>query len=103
MRIERVGLEDDADIAVARLDLVDDMTVEQEFPAARNIDAREHEQARRLAAAGGSEKRDELAVLYDEVHVGDHLDVAEALRNVAEFDLGHLRQPFTPPIDICMR
>ena len=103
MRIERVGLEDDADVAVLGLDLVDEVAVEQELAAARQIDAGEHEEARRLAAAGRAEQRHELAVLDRQVHVGDDLDVAEALDDVAELDPRHSRQPFTPPIDICIR
>ncbi|MCY1247738.1 hypothetical protein D9M72_610960 [compost metagenome] len=90
MRVERVGLKDDADIPVACLYFVDDMAVKEELAAARKIDTGEHEQARRLAAAGGAEKCDELAVLNDEVHIGDHLDGAEALHHVTELDLRHL-------------
>ena len=71
-------------------------------PAARQVDAGEHEQARRFAAAGRAEKRDELAVLDDQRHAGDHLDVAEALATLRNSTLA-TRQPFTPPIDICMR
>ena len=36
------------------------------------------------------------------VQSGDHLDIAEALDDVAELDPRH-PQPFTPPIDICIR
>ena len=79
------------------------MAVKQELAATWNVDAGEHEQARRLAATGGAKQCDELAVLDDEVHIRDHLDIAEALHHVAEFDLRHHSQPFTPPIDICMR
>ena len=103
MRIERVGLEDDADVAVPRLHLVDDMAVEEDLAAARQVDAGKQEEARRLAAAGRAEKRDELAVLDGQVHARDHLDVAEPLGDVAELDPRHRRQPFTPPIDICIR
>ncbi len=103
VRVERVGLEDDADVAVPGLDLIDDMTVKQKLAAARQIDAGEQKETRRLAAAGGTEKRDELAVLDGQVHVGDDLDVPEPLDDVPELDPRHRRQPFTPPIDICMR
>ena len=63
VRIERVGLEDDADVAVAGLDLVDEVAVEAQLAAARQVDAGQHEERRRLAAAGGPEQRHELAVL----------------------------------------
>src|SRR4029077_2262670 len=57
VRVERIGLEADADVAVPGLDLIDDMTVEQKLAAARKIDASEQEEACRLAAAGRAEKR----------------------------------------------
>ena len=56
-----------------------------------------------LPQPDGPEQRDELAVLDRQVHAGDDDDVAEALDDVAELDARHRRQPFTPPIDICIR
>ena len=103
MRVERIGLEDDADIAVPGLDLVDHPAVEQELPAARLIDAGQNKEARRLAAAGRAEQCNELAVLDRQVQIGDDLDLAKSLRDVAELDLCHRSQPFTPPFDICIR
>src|SRR5438132_1988693 len=67
MRVERVGLENDPDVSVPGLDLVDDMTVEQKLAGGRKIDAGEQEEARRFAAAGRAEKRNELAVLDGQV------------------------------------
>ena len=93
VRIERVGLEHDADIAIARLDLVDQGAVEQHLAAARQVDAGEHQQARRLAAAGRAEQGYELAVLDHQVHARDHQDVAEALLDVAELDARHRLSP----------
>ena len=93
MRIERVGLEDDPDVAVARLDLVDQGAVEQHLAAARQIDAGEHQQAGRLTAARWAEQGDELAVLDHQVHARDHHHVAEALLEVAELDACHRLSP----------
>ncbi len=85
VRIERVGLEHDADVAIARLDLVDHGAIEQQLAAARQIDARKHEQAGRLAAARRTEQGDELAVLDHQIHAGnDHRrrrSSSEMLRN----------------------
>ena len=103
MRVERVGLENDPDVSVPGLDLVDDMTVEQKLAGGRKIDAGEQKEARRLAAAGRAEQRDKLAVLDGQVHVGDDFHLPEPLDDVTEFDPRHRRQPFTPPIDICIR
>ncbi|MEZ5861565.1 MAG: hypothetical protein R3D28_21725 [Geminicoccaceae bacterium] len=87
--VEGIGLEDDADIAVARLDLVDHRVVEADGPAGGRVEPGEHEERRRLAAARGPENGDELAVLDDEVgglH-GDH--VAPGLGDGGELDSGH--------------
>ena len=91
--IERVGLEDDADVAVARLDLVDDRAVEADLAVARRIDAGEHEQRRRLAAARRPEDRDELAVVDAKVGRLDGDDVAPALGDAVELDHRHALSP----------
>ena len=96
-------MENDPDVSVPGLDLVDNMTVEQKFAGGRKIDAGEQKEARRLAAAGRAEQRDKLAVLDGQVHVGDDFHLPEPLDDVTEFDPRHRRQPFTPPIDICIR
>src|SRR5687767_12656957 len=103
MRIKRVGLEDDADVSILRLDFIDHLTVEQKCATARKIDAGKHEKTRRLSAAGGAEECDKLAVLDREGEVGDHFDIAEAFDDIVELYPGHWLQPFTPPIDICIR
>ena len=103
VRIERVGLEDDADVAVLGLDLVHEVAVEPELAPARQVDAGEHEEARRFSTARRPEQRHEFPVLDRQGHLGDDHGIAEALHDVAELDPRHRRQPFTPPIDICIR
>ena len=93
VRIERVGLEDDADVAVARLDLVDHRAVEADLAGGWRVDAGEHEQRRRLAAARRPEDGDELAVLDAKVGRLDGDDIAPALGDALELDHRHRLSP----------
>ncbi|MNE03689.1 hypothetical protein D3C80_962000 [compost metagenome] len=52
VRIERIGLENDADIAVTRIDAIDVMAIEGDLATARRIKTGEQEKRGRLAAAG---------------------------------------------------
>jgi hypothetical protein len=87
--VERIGLEDDPDVAIPGLDFVDDGIVEQELSAARQIESSEHEEARRLAASGRAEQGNELTVLDHQVHVRDDVDVPEAFDDIVELDPCH--------------
>src|SRR4029079_4236802 len=62
-RIKRVRLEDDADVAIARLDIVDARAIERDVAARRAVDSRQHQERRRLAASRRSKKDDERAVV----------------------------------------
>ena len=89
LRIERVGLEHDADVAAARLDVVDPRTVERDVAAARLVDAGEHQQRRRLAAARRPQHRHEGAILDREIDAGDRRDRADPfLAQVLQLDHG---------------
>ena len=83
-RVQRVGLEHHRDVAVLRLDAVDDAPGDLDRAAADALKPGEHCQQRRLAAARRADQRDELAGLGFEVDVVQHLDVAEALVQIAD-------------------
>ena len=55
-------------------------------PAGRHLQAGDHAQRRRLAAAGGAEQRDEVPGLDGEGHGVDRDDVAVALGDGAQLD-----------------
>ncbi len=55
------------------------------------LEAGDHAQQRGLAAAGGADEDDELAVLDAEVDAVDDLDGAEALDDAAELEVSHGR------------
>ena len=74
MRIERVVLEHHGDVAVGRLDLVDDAAADIDLAAGDGLEARDHAQQRGLAAAGGADQHAELAVADLEVDALDGLE-----------------------------
>ena len=98
MRIQRVILEHHCDVAVLRLERVDDAIADRYFTVADCLEARHHAQQGRLAAAGGTNDDDELAVGDVQIDAVDYLDVAVALGYLAKMDFGHraLISPYPP-------
>ena len=68
---QRVGLEHHADRALVGAQMRDVLAVDANFACGRRLEAGDHAQSRRLAAAAGAEKGDELAALDGEVEVLD--------------------------------
>ena len=89
MRIERVGLEHHRDAALGRRHLVHDPAADPEHAGGDVLEAGDHPQQRGLAAAGGADEDDELAVVDREIDAADDLDPAEMLLDVAEGETGH--------------
>src|SRR5262249_19026280 len=67
VRKKSVALEHHAEAAVARLEIVDHAPVDADFARGRVLETGNHAQRRRLAAAGGTDEGDELAVVDVEV------------------------------------
>ena len=67
------------------------LAVEQDATAGRQLEAGDHPQRRGLAAAGGAEHHQELAVGDGEARVLHGDEVAEGLAQVLDADLGHRR------------
>ena len=84
-----MALKDHAEIAVARLEIVYDASVDADFSRSRILETGDHAQGGCLAAAGWSDENDELAVFDREVQVLDRLNGAERLVEVDEFDTRH--------------
>ena len=74
VRVERVGLEDHGDVARARRQVVDHPAADADLAAGDLLEPRDHAQRRGLAAAGGADQRDELAVGDLEVDAVDDLE-----------------------------
>ena len=62
MRVERVALEHHGDVALLGPQRVDDPAVDRDLAGGDLLEAGEHAQQRRLAAAGRADEDDELAV-----------------------------------------
>ena len=90
VRVERVRLEDHRDVAVARRELGDVPLADRDRPGGDLLEAGDHPQERRLAAAGRADENDELPVLDRERDVVDGEDASgKLLRHVFESDPGH--------------
>ena len=92
-RVERVVLKHHRDVPVLRVQVVDDAAVDRHLAGRDLLEAGDHPEQRRLAAARGADEHDELTVLdldRDAVH---HLQRAVVLLHVADADVGHRRPP----------
>ena len=87
--VERVVLEHHGDVAVLRLQVVDDPVADGDGAAGDVLQPRDHAQRRRLAAARRPHQHDELVVGDVQVEVLDGDDAAVGLVHVRERDLGH--------------
>ena len=97
VRIERVALEHHRDVALLRRQVVDDAVADPDLAVGDLLEARNHAQGGRLAAAGGADENHQLTILDGETEVEDGLRaVVVDLLNVAELDLGHSRRQLTP-------
>src|SRR5262249_51462784 len=87
VRVDRVVLEDEADLSPLRRDLRDVHLVEEERASPRLGEPGDKAERGRLAAAGRPDDRDELAVGHLEVEVVHGRDGAEFDRQLANADL----------------
>ena len=82
VRIERVALEDHADIAVFGLHEIDQALAKEQPSLSRLVDAGQGQQGGGLAAAGWTQKGDELAIVNMQGQVLDADYFAEFLGEV---------------------
>ncbi len=88
--IERVVLEHHRDVAIDRVEVVDDDVAHEDLARGRLLEAGDHPQSGRLAAARRADEDHELAVLDAEVKIVDgDRPVREPLRDAAKLDRGH--------------
>ena len=94
VRVEGVALEDHRDVAILGGHVVDDLVADRELPVADRLKSGDAAQRGRLAAAGGADQDQELAVGNLKVEVVDRDHVAgEALEHVIEGDRRHPHRP----------
>jgi len=93
MRIQRIGLEDHRHIAVLGMDAVDDPVADAERAAAEILQPGDHAQRRGFAAARRPDEDHELLVADRQVQLLDDGDIAVALADMVEDNLGHGAAP----------
>src|SRR5207248_335611 len=86
VREERVALEDGVDRAAVRRRVDDLAPLDADRAGVRALEAGDHPQRRRLAAAARPEQREELAAAQRERHAVDRTDVLERPRHLVDLD-----------------
>ena len=89
VRVERVVLEHHRHVAVLRRDVVDHLAVDRDLAAGDVLEAGDHPQRRRLAAAGRADQHHELLVGDVEIDAAHRLGVVEPLDHLAKRHLRH--------------
>ena len=90
VRIECVVLKDHCDVPVLRRNVVDEQPIDVNFSLGDFLEAGNHPQHRRFAAARGSYEDHELAVAYPNIRVFNRNDLpVENLADILEYDFGH--------------
>jgi hypothetical protein len=89
--VKRVALEHHRDVPLLRREVVDDLVADPQLAVADLLEARDHAERGRLAAARRPDEDHQLAVLDREAQVEDRLGaVVVHLLHVGELDLGHV-------------
>ncbi len=89
VRVQREQLEHEGDVALRRALHRHVLAPEMDAALRRQLEAGDHAHGRRLAAARGPEQAEELAVAYREARIAHGDELAEALLQVLDSDIGH--------------
>ena len=93
VRVERIVLEHERDVAIGGPQILNRLAVEQDIAAIDFLEAGNGAQRGGLAAARGAEEDHEFAILHGEVDVVDDVNRAEVLVDMAKFNLSHVYSP----------
>ena len=93
VRVERVVLEHHGDVAVLRVEIVDHAVADGDLAGGDRDQPGDQIERGRLAAAGRTDQRDELAVLDGQRHVVDRHDGAVGLDKISQDHLSHETLP----------
>ena len=88
MREECIALEDHAETALLRLQLIDAVAAEADLAARKRKQPRDTIESRRFAAAGGAEQGDEFARLDRQVDAVERVVSPEGPAQAIEFETG---------------
>ena len=89
VRVERVVLEHHGHVAVLRRHIVDHLAVDHDLAVGDVLEAGDHAQGGRLAAAGRPDQHHEFLVGDVEIDAAHGLGLVEPLHHIAEQDLRH--------------
>ena len=89
MRIERVVLEDHRDVAILRRVEIDDPVADADLAVGNVLEAGDHAQQGRFAAAGRSDQGDEFAVLDVDIDAVQDFGVPVGFAQIPDDDTGH--------------
>src|SRR5579875_2368715 len=89
VRKQRVTLKYHADIAIARLKIIDDASVNADLARIRVLESRDHAQRRGLAASRRPDEHDKLAVFDGEIQVSHRLYGTERFVQIDQLDARH--------------
>ena len=89
VRIQREELEHEGDVALRRALERHVLAAQQDASRRRQLEAGDHPQRRRLAAARGPEQAEEFAVVHGERRIAHGGEIAERLVQMLDADLGH--------------
>ena len=95
--VQRVALEHHRDVPVLRLHVVHRLAGDGDDALGRVLEAGEHPQQRRLAAARRAQEDEEVPVVDVQGQVAHGLDVAEALGHPIEVDVRHRSRTLASP------
>ena len=93
VRVERIVLEHHRDVAILWRHVVDDIAPDHDVAAGDILQACDHPQRRRLAAAGRTHQHHELMVGDIEIDAADRLDLVIALHNLTQRNVSHAFNP----------
>ncbi len=94
VRVQGIALEHHGDVPVLRRHVVDERVADVDLAGADGLEACDHPQRRRLAAARRTDEHGEFLVLDGDRQVVDGLDRAPLLDDVLEGDGSHQAGPF---------
>ena len=86
MREDGIALKDHADITPMRRQIVDALVIKSDLAAFYAVEAGDHAQQRRLAAAGWPEQGEKFSIVYFFRQTGDDGQIAVALDYVVDMD-----------------
>ncbi len=95
VRIERVVLEHHRDVAVLRRHVIDDVAADHDVAVGDVLEACDHPQGRRLAAAARPDQHHELMVGDVEIDAAHRLDLVVALHHLTQTDVSHTFNPLS--------